>query len=139
MKSAGATEKDINTAVLAFKRQESLFQTQLKGHSSAFSDEHERIHMLKAKAQRELAVVCLSLHPCPCMCFWIYLCLMATLAVLLVHQLFLSHPRACSLCSRLLVCRCREGKIVFVSEVVAANTVQEAAERGGSERVDCRE
>jgi len=59
MKSAGATEKDINTAVLAFKRQESLFQTQLKGHSSAFSDEHERIHMLKAKAQRELAVVCL--------------------------------------------------------------------------------
>jgi hypothetical protein len=106
MKSAGATEKDINTAVLTFKRQESLFQTQLKGHSSAFSDEHERIHMLKAKAQRELALVCLSLHPCACMCICTYLCLMATLALLLVHELFLSHPRACSLCSALLVCKC---------------------------------
>jgi len=54
MKSAGASTKDIKTATLAFKRQEALFQSQLRGESSSFNEEHEKKEELESKAKQEL-------------------------------------------------------------------------------------
>lgn len=55
MKAAGASDKDVKTATLAFKRQESLFQGKLKAVSSTFDEDHERKELLQMKAKQELA------------------------------------------------------------------------------------
>eukprot|EP00802_Teleaulax_amphioxeia_P009826 Tamp_09848.p1 GENE.Tamp_09848~~Tamp_09848.p1 ORF type:complete len:485 (+),score=170.90 Tamp_09848:97-1455(+) len=55
MTTAGASTKDIKTAQLAFKRQESLFEEKLKKLSSSFGEDRERMGALKSRARKELS------------------------------------------------------------------------------------
>jgi|NorSeaMetagenome_1021524.scaffolds.fasta_scaffold222692_1 hypothetical protein len=57
MTTAGASTKDIKTAQLAFKRQESLFEEKLKKLSSSFGEDRERMGALKSRARKELSEV----------------------------------------------------------------------------------
>jgi hypothetical protein len=64
MKAAGASMKDVKTASLAFKRQESLFQERLNNLRGSVSEDQQRMVILRQKAKKELQQVCASLPWC---------------------------------------------------------------------------
>ena len=64
MKAAGASMKDVKTASLAFKRQESLFQERLNKLRGSVSEDQQRMVILRQKAKKELQQVCASLPWC---------------------------------------------------------------------------